>query len=74
MARRTLKECAYCIEKIEADHETIGKDRKVYCSDVCVKKGEALSEREWRQLMSVATTTRAYALPDQSARPFRTLP
>lgn len=73
MARRTLNECAYCIEKIETDKGIIGKNRKVYCSDGCAEQGEALSERERQQLMSVATTTRTYALPDKSVRPSRTL-
>ena len=73
MARRTLNECAYCAEELKVDHGIIGKNRKVYCSDVCVEKGEALSKRERQQLMSVATTTRTYALPDKSVRPSRTL-
>ena len=67
MARRIENECAYCIEEIEANYGTIGKDRKVYCSDACAEMGEALSEREWRQLMNVAAKTRTYTLPEQSA-------
>ena len=74
MARRTLNECAYCAEELRADQGIIGKDRKVYCSGSCAENGEALSERQRQRLMSVATTTRTYVLPDQSVRPFRTLP
>lgn len=70
MARRILNECAYCAEEVKTDHGIIGKDRKVYCAGSCAEKGEALSEREWQQVMSVATTTRAYVLPDKSARLF----
>lgn len=67
MSRRTENECAYCIEKVEIDKGIIGKDRKVYCSNDCVELGEALSEHEWQRLMSVATKTRAYILPEQLA-------
>lgn len=73
MSRRILNECAYCTDGIETDNGMVGRDRKVYCSDFCLEKGEALSEREWRRLMSVVTATRTYALPDQSARPIQTL-
>jgi hypothetical protein len=58
MARRIENECAYCAEEINHEQGLIGKDWKVYCSQVCVEMGETMSDHEWRQLMSVAIPTR----------------
>jgi len=62
MARRTENECAYCAEEIEAEHEIVGKDWKVYCSSVCAKMGETISDQEWQRLMRVAVPSRRGAL------------
>lgn len=67
MARRIENECAYCAEEIEGEHETIGKDWKVYCSKACTEMGETMSDQEWRKLMSVALPTRDYFPVEQRA-------
>jgi hypothetical protein len=58
MARRIENECAFCAEEFEFDHGIVGNDWKVYCSATCAESGEALSDQEWRQLMSVALPSR----------------
>lgn len=64
MARRIENECAFCAEEFELSEGIVGNDWKVYCSTDCVRKGEVLSDREWRQLMSVALPSRdSWATP-----------
>ncbi|HMV49595.1 MAG TPA: hypothetical protein PLD20_01365 [Blastocatellia bacterium] len=58
MARRNDNECAFCAEEFDLNHGVVGRDWKVYCSANCAAAGEALSIREWRQLMSVALPSR----------------
>ena len=67
MARQVENECAYCAEELEIERGIIGEDWKVYCSTICVEMGEAISDREWKRLMSVAIPTRDYLAPEQRA-------
>lgn len=67
MARQVENECAYCAEEIEIEQGIIGEDWKVYCSAFCVEMGKALSDREWKRLMSVVIPTRDYSAPERRA-------
>ena len=51
MAKRIENECAFCAEEIIEDKEVVGKDWKVYCSELCAEAGEKMSLEEWRKAM-----------------------
>ena len=40
MAKRIENECAFCAEEIAEGDEVVGKDWKVYCSELCAEAGE----------------------------------
>ena len=51
MAKRIENECAFCAEEIVEAEEVVGKDWKVYCSELCAEAGEKMSLEEWRKAM-----------------------
>jgi len=51
MAKRIENECAFCAEDIIEGEEVVGKDWKVYCSELCAEAGEKMSIEEWRKAM-----------------------
>jgi hypothetical protein len=51
MAKRIENECAFCAEEIIEGEEVVGKDWKVYCSELCAEAGERISIEEWRKVM-----------------------
>ena len=51
MAKRIENECAFCAEEIVEGEEVVGKDWKVYCSELCADAGEKMSLEEWRKAM-----------------------
>jgi hypothetical protein len=51
MAKRIENECAFCAEEIAEGDEVVGKDWKVYCSELCAEAGEKMSLEEWRKAM-----------------------
>jgi hypothetical protein len=51
MAKRIENECAFCAEEIIEGEEVVGKDWKVYCSELCAEAGEKMSLEEWRKAM-----------------------
>jgi hypothetical protein len=51
MAKRIENECAFCAEEIIEGEEVVGKDWKVYCSELCAEEGEKMSLEEWRKAM-----------------------